>query len=271
MSGRVYFLGAAVLLVCASSAWSVKCRWTDRGADHLWDDPGNWEDGIVPGSGDYWLSTPYYARRTDWSLYKMVIQDGIDAVCGQAKNMNQLLLTITGGSLTVENEWKLGQDNGVGVEIEMSGGEVDVGGYMDLGGWSGAHSVGTLNISDGFFSVAGPLKMGTWDTTESHLNISGGVVSAGSLAIGPGPSSINISGGRLTLANNVTSQIAWHAGRGTITAFGGDGEIVYDYDVTTPGRTTVMAVPEPSGVLYLIAGWFVARRRRQHRRAIDGR
>ena len=77
----------------------------------------------------------------EWLTYenpdhRCAIQDGIDAVCKKAKNMRQIYIDITGVSLTILNEWKIGQDDGPGVIVNMSGGVVNVGTFMDLCGWS---------------------------------------------------------------------------------------------------------------------------------------
>jgi hypothetical protein len=265
------------VLVLTSNAY-CDCRWTDESGDHLWNNGLNWLEGYVPTSDDAFYSTPYYADRSTWGWgdedpawltyenpnHRCVIEEGIDAICKKAKNMRQIYLDITGGSLTVLNEWKIGQDDGPGVIVNMAGGTVNVGTYVHLGGWSANHSMGTLNMTGGAFIVEQDLRMASWDTTESYLNLYGGVVEVGDLIIDGDNGRIDITNGKLIIAADRVADIEWYAARDRITAFAGEGELLYDYDISNPDKTTVSAIPEPATVCLLgLGGLLLAGSRRR--------
>lgn len=271
IKGRDFFGG--YVLVLGVTLWGLfpvrvdaeYMRWTDGGYSHLWTERANWHTGQLPGPDDRFLSTPYYSGLpySKWLQYRLIIDEGVDAVCGSAKNMNQLTMDITGGSFTVMNEWKIGQDDGEGVIINMTDGLVNVGTYVDLGGWSENSSMGTLNMSGGTFSVSGSLRMGMWDTTRSFLNLDGGVVRVGTLDFGPGEALIDITEGMLVLPGNRTGTVDWCIDSGRIVAFGGTSGVLCDYNQTVSGHTVVKAVPEPATILILgVGGIGWVRRRR---------
>ena|GEM_PF-6186752 len=256
---------AVLILGCVanSSALGEICRWIDRGQTHRWNDKANWQNGHIPGSDDRFVSTPYYAMRPDWGLYRVLIDSTVWAECNNAKNMNQLVMDIVGGSFTVYNEWKIGQDNGQGAVINMSGGSVYVGGYVDLGGWAEGQSMGTLNMTGGVFTIIGVLKMGCFDATRSYLNLDGGTVSVGSLQFGGARAVIDITEGVLTLAGDQRGSVEYYVNSGHIRAYGGEVDVLYDYGETKPGWTTVRAIPEPATAVLLVLGVLVVSRRKR--------
>ena len=174
--------------------------------------------------------------------------------------MRQIYIDITGGSLTILNEWKIGQDDGPGVIVNMSGGVVNVGTFMDLCGWSENYSMGTLNMSGGTVNIEQDLRMGMWTTSHSYLNLEGGTIEAYDLEIGVGEAEIDITEGMLILSGNRTADIEWYAENGLITGYGGAGTVLFEY-LSSTNRTRVTAIPEPITILLLGLGVVILRRK----------
>lgn len=99
-----------------------------------------------------------------------------------------------------------------------------------------------------------------------EVYLSGGTISANQLLMKPNGGSANvildISGsGQFILDGDKTAAIAQYIGNGWLTGNGNDYEIMFDYDVTNPGKTTVF-VPEPTTICLLGLGIFGLIRRK---------
>ena len=59
---------------------------------------------------------------------------------------------------------------------------------------------------------------------------------------------MDITGGTLIIDDNVLDTVLEYRDNGLITAYGGAGTLLADYDDRTPGKTTVTAIPEPATI-----------------------
>ncbi len=274
MRKRILATICVASFLAAGSVLAGGGLWTGNGtAPYLWDDPLNWETG-VPAAGD----TVYITAAGTGTTKYPIIQDGIAAQAGtiilgwdnftpNPGDMTKLIMT--GGSLTTTSDMWIGKDDGndgnegPGI-FEISGGTVALGptGHLIVG----QGSAGTVNQTGGMVS---PWRLVLdWDSNSpGTYNLHGGIVhitdAAAPIHLRPG-SLLDIAGdGQLLMDSDQTAAILAGIDSGHITAFGGLGTVLYDYDVTNPGQTTVWAVPEPATLAMLAAaGLFLRRRRR---------
>lgn len=135
-----------------------------------------------------------------------------------------------------------------------------------VGEWFGnvaGPAAGTLTIAaGGDMVVTEQLNVGRWASQKSHVQINGGylyakylelnwagngsdvAIDGGVLEIGSWFTGGNIDikhSGLFVIAGDVTASIpAWIAG-GNLSAYNGTGSLLYDYNETIPGKTTIRA------------------------------
>jgi len=226
------------ILILGSVSNAEDIQWTDLGADHLWSTPDNWDLGRVPTLADeVRIDVPAAAAPNG-----PVIQDGIDA---KAKGIfteaaGEPTLTITGGTLEVA-EWIWLGDGADSFGIwDMSGGTVTVANEFELG-WGGG--AGTLTMTGGTIS-AGEAVIPTGSGALGKLYLYGGtynVTSAGGLSVKEN-GMIDITKGTLVLEGDDTAKINDLIAAGQITAYGSSGLFSLDHDQRNPGKTTLTAV-----------------------------
>ena len=98
---------------------------------------------------------------------------------------------------------------------------------------------------------------GTAGAGVGHVQLDGGLIDVtgnGGLIMSSS-GSVDITGGILKLNGEVTNMSVY----GNVTAYGGAGSFVYDYD---GARTTVTAVPEPTTLALIGLGSLLIRRKR---------
>jgi hypothetical protein len=190
-----------LLLGSVSSAEDIK--WTGLGADHLWSTPENWDLGRAPTLEDeVRIDVPEAADPNG-----PVIEEGIDA---QAKGIfteaaGEPTLTITGGTLEVA-EWIWWGDGADSFSIlDMSGGTVTVANEFELG-WGGGG--GTLTLTGGTIN-AGEAVVPTGSGAFGKLYLNGGtynVTKPGGLEVNA-TGLIDITQGTLVLEGDDTAKV----------------------------------------------------------------
>ncbi len=197
-----------------------------------------------------------------------IISNGISAKCNEIYigfYSGDGRVDMTGGSLAVGTGMVLGTHDGFYGEFNMSGGTVTLGTHLYIGLSGG--TTGTLNMTGGTMTL-NTLVMA--HSTSDHgmvLNIGGDATLSAldSWIDTTGKALINISdNGTLILNGDQISN--WRVPDleyyGTLTANGGTGTLVYDYNITNPGKTTITAIPEPMTLTLLGIGLLCVRRRR---------
>lgn len=149
------------------------------------------------------------------------ITTGVGQWMSVGYNRPATLIVETGGVLNSGGHmWNGMQNTGVG-EIFINGGTINVGQNFGLGWYNGSQNgVAHMYVNEGV------LNLNQWDNTSSIWDGSFLDIRFGTVIIG---------GDRVTAVEN-------YAAAGKILAFGGAGTLVYDYNVTNPGRTTITAM-----------------------------
>ncbi|MBN2315752.1 MAG: hypothetical protein JXM79_17620 [Sedimentisphaerales bacterium] len=227
---------------------SAMIFWDDGGPDHLWSTPANWSPDGIPTSVD-----PVSIDDPDKT--HCMITDGIIAECETLRVANSGATTnldISGGSLTASGAY-IGVDNESGHGIlNMSGGLFSTGSLQI--GWS---ATGTLNMTGGTIQLSDNLIVPGLRGTGT-VNLLGGTLYADDLQLTSENGSMNITTGTLILNGDDTNAIQTFIDDGWLTAYGGQGDVNMDYNVTNKGKTTVTATallnPKPADGTTVAAG-----------------
>jgi hypothetical protein len=217
MSERLYFLISLFLVLCmvsnVSAQWEEDIEWdNDDGlGDRLWDTAANWDLDRVPNLDDYYDVAIMDATYTDINNGP-IIQDGIDAECGwfemgYKRPADEVILTMTGGTLTAGGWIDVGGYNAGYFEFDMDGGEVTVIGAGE-GTWEGiwlafaGDAYGVMDVSGGDLDIFGGLWLG-WNANSYGLfNMTGGTYTGHYVYIGTweehgGAGRLNLHGGSM--------------------------------------------------------------------------
>ena len=175
-----------VSTLVASSASADEIWWVARGADDLWNTDRNWvtrvsrEFTIPDGEEPVYLS----------GLPAALIDDTFTSVAQTAAQTANFYVGGWGPSL---DSFRGGDPTGYLGVLDVTGGELDVNGYIRLG----IRGTGTINQSGGTVTSVSQITMGWLSTNSSGTyNLSGGIIDAPSLGIGVhGTGTFNMTGG----------------------------------------------------------------------------
>jgi autotransporter-associated beta strand protein len=214
---RVVFLLTLVLLSCGEG---LAQSWVG-GVSADWSNPNNWSPAGVPSGATATVNTSsgnlaaVLSTVTQQPSYLFVGN-------GTAGAMNLQ----TGGSLTVNGEMDVGNNNsGTGV-LSMSGGILTVNGWFEVGRLGGTTANGTISLTGGTLTQTG----GNFDIGEGTgmVNVSNAIVNVGGeLWVG------QLGNGTLTLANGGSinasnwAVVARGGGTGVFNLTGGAFTITY--------------------------------------------
>lgn len=220
-----------VLSLVLLNGASAQIMWDDDGADHLWGTPENWLGDTVPGP----LDSASIDQPADTHC---VIAEGITAECETLRVGNGGVptnLDITGGSLTAAGAYVGVDSPGGHGTLNMSGGLFSTGSLQI--GWRG---IGTLNMTGGTIELNDNLVVpGLTGTGEVKLR--GGTIYADELRLTSEAGLVDMGAGTLVLDGNDVETLQAFIDDGWLTAYGGQGTLHVDYDVTNAGQTTVTA------------------------------
>ena len=233
MFRKMAFLVSLVQLLVLLNSASALISWDDGGADSLWTTAENWSGDTVPGSIDP-------ASIDQPADTHCVIQDGIAAECDTLRVGNGSFTTnldITGGSLTAAGAY-IGVDNSSGHGIlNISGGLFSTGSLQI--GWAGT---GTLNMTGGVIELTDNLIV-PGGTGTGTVKLRNGTINASELRLTSALGLVDVGAGTLVLEGDDTETLETFIADGWLTAYGGQGILHVDYDVTNAGKTTVTATP----------------------------
>jgi len=259
MCKRIVYLFSLVLIL-SSISQAADVHWTGAGGNKLWTNPANWEFNKVPSIADnVFLNAP--AAKSG-----PVFQDGMDEkIVGLSTEVaGESTMTMTGGTLEMTDYIWWGDDKDSHAIFTMSGGTITVANEFELG-WGGG--MGTWNMTGGTVTC-GELVVPTDTGAAAELFLHGGTINVGSDGLEVNPvGMIDVGDGTLILEGDLTVQINDLIDAGQITAYGGGGLLVLDYDNRNPGKTTLSARwtgraynPTPAdgafyGDLWVTLGW----------------
>jgi hypothetical protein len=143
---------------------------------------------------------------------------GADAWSAIGYNNNAVMSVEDGGSASFGTHLWIGFDPGSDGTLNLSGGSVSVSGMVGLG-WNGG--TGTVNVN------GGSLNLAQFDATSS--------IQGASVLNVTGTGMVVITGNHLDSVNNYVSS-------GRITADGGAGTVVVNYNNLRLGKTTIYAL-----------------------------
>lgn len=211
---------------------AVETRWTDAGPDQLFSTPENWDPRAVPTAAD-----DMFVDGPDGTHCEVPV--GVDGQCGTLRvgnSGNTTHLDITGGTFAVKGGCYIGVDNPQGHGILNVSGGVFTSPDMNLG----LKATGTLNMTGGLVELGWDLKIPS-NSGTGKANLMGGTLKALNLSLTSPLGSVDITAGTMILEGDDVEALQSYIDDGRLTAYSGQGTLHMDYDVTTPGKTTVTA------------------------------
>ncbi len=255
---QVFVVAVFLFGLCASVfAAAPVTNWTLVGGSTDWNVAANWSKGHVPYNGA--LNATGYADLLNEEA-KINGATGTGPVIGDGDVVSAYRvfvsstgygeLTIDGGTL-LTNGYMTSAYNASDIAlITMESGSVQLGFTGGTNGhfYLGRYGTTTFNMSGGSFTITNDLNIGQYAGGNGTVNLSGGTLTASTLKE-TGTAHIDItSSGKLVLLGDDTAVVSTWIGNGWMTGNGNDYDIMYDYNITTSGATTVWVVPEPATI-----------------------
>jgi glycoprotein endo-alpha-1,2-mannosidase len=232
MLSRIVIIGV-VIFSFFGSAFAGDVQWNGT-FSRLWDVADNWDLNRVPDTGDRAI-----LANTPGPIIDSNTTAAVDTVTiggsGGTLDVNGGTLTASGSTAGID----IGYDAGTNGTLTINGGTVT----SNSDAYVGFNGTGTININAGTLNINGTLNIAyNSDTTVGQVNIHGGTLNCTDLIMAPwdGTAGIDITEGTLIVDGNKISTINSYVNlTGWITAYGGSGSVVFDYNVTNLGKTTV--------------------------------
>jgi hypothetical protein len=226
--------------VTAVSSGTVS--WDNGAGDNLWTTPDNWSSNTLP---DMTIGILVNTSGASPIINPPMEAAGFQIRVGATGGAN---LTMNGGTLDA-GEWLM-----IGTEqadrsgtFTMNGGMINLGCFNSGSGhlWIGQTGHGTFIMNGGTINAPGKFGLG-WTGGAADVHLDGGTVTAGSLSISS-LCHLDITGGTLVISGDQTAAINSYKDSGRITAFGGRGKLLCEYNVANPGKTTITAKAPVAG------------------------
>jgi hypothetical protein len=233
MCKKIFCLVSFILLV-SSVGYATDVHWTGAGGDRLWTNPANWEFNKIPSISDnVFLNAP---AAKNGPIYQEGMNLKINGLSTEVAG--ESTMTMTGGTLEITDYIWWGDDNNNHAIFTMSGGTITVNNEFELG-WGGG--TGTWIMTGGSVTC-GEFVVPTDTGAAAELFLHGGTINVGSDGLSVEPvGMIDIGDGVLILEGDLTEQINGLIEAGQIIAYGGGGMLIVDYGNINPDKTTLAA------------------------------
>jgi hypothetical protein len=236
MFNKIVIVCLVVLSICSSA---FAATWLGS-VSRAWNDGANWDIGIPPTQDEMALigSMPGPVVDSGTTAVASAVRIGISAGEDGAVEVNGGTLTSKSGSRI-----DIGYDVGKSGTLTINSGTVTSGSSV----YVGKNGPGTLNMNGGTLNatVSGTaLTIAQPVSSVGQVYLYGGTINCADLSMAPngGTAAMDITYGVLIINGDKTPTIDIYVNTNHwITAFGGTGTVVFDYDITNAGKTTVMA------------------------------
>ncbi len=227
----ICLISVILLLGVVGNALAVDIDWTNGGGDRLWRNAANWNFG-VPAAADKAAIRqggvgPIIDSSTSAVAANVVLGDWTSPAD---------TLDMTGGSLTTSDWFILGYGVTNNGTFTIGAGTASVGTNLFVG-FGGD---GQINMTAGTITIGSTLGIAQMAGSSGNVYLNGGIISCGSLSM-LNAAAMDIAGGTLIVNGNVTLTINSYISSGLLTGYGGSGTLAVDYNITSPGKTTVTA------------------------------
>ncbi|MHC4632483.1 MAG: hypothetical protein ACYS9C_14620 [Planctomycetota bacterium] len=225
----IYLIFFVLALSLVGNVQAQDATWTDATGDHNWFTPGNWSE---------FPTDAHWAKVRNGLPGPTIAGEGAVARRVHVGYSEGGALTVDGGTLVVgTDDLRLGKNGGSGI-LNMISGSISVARDLDVGGGE----PGIVNMTGGTITVSRDLEMPDSAGSTAEVNLNGGTISLGDdLSMGEG-GTLDITGGTLIINADALSAVQGYIDNGWITAYGGNGTVQLDYDVTNKGKTTLKGV-----------------------------
>lgn len=218
--------------------------WWYGSADNDWFNAGNYSINAVPDS----------TAGINWSISgvgttRKLIVDGGEAHCRALWSYNEYdsvsEMIMQSGTLEVEYSIIIGSGSPLGNSIlTVDGGDITCDSIMVGRNFNGsADGVGYLVVNSSSTVISTRQLDMNQSGADGIITLNDGLIEVGTGGLAMESShSIDIHAGTIILSGDQTALISGYINSGYIIAYGGAGTVNVDYNITTPGKTTVTGV-----------------------------
>ncbi len=264
-------LGVSSIASADTTTWKI----VPNGVDQAWNNSLNWSTHVPINDGI--SSVTLYASTTQANGPVITVaSQGEQIRCGGAGGPGGTTAHMTvmpGGSLTVGNFLLVAPDSTTGGgrngTLHMWGGEINLlalQGRLGIGNGLDSNKTGSQNITGTLDMTAGTINalamvIGA-NYTKGIAIMSGGTINTNAFdmrpdALNPNNPSLTMSATAKIIVNgDISAKVLGYQGNGWI-----NDEVQIDYNITNPGKTTLM-IPEPATLCLLGIGALSLLRRR---------
>lgn len=258
MDKRVVVLMTLVSMLLIGTAGAITWTGGVSPEDSAWMSAGNWDENRLPTAADQVNMIDQKWGASLWDP-NAVCKDMRIAVWG----FDGSLGIGTTGTLHCHGDLNIGVDGAqIGAmscngQITFEAGKNLLVGHTGVGYCSfGTGANVTTNIlhcghnGNGFVTIDGgtvtvdQFMFGKYGVGKGYFRLNGGEVTTRKLDFGPSNAKglMDVEDGTITISGDYTATANYLKSIARIQAYGGWGDLVMDYGVTTPGKTTVTAV-----------------------------
>jgi hypothetical protein len=228
----IYLIFFVLALSLVGNVQAQDATWTDASGDHNWFTPENWSE---------FPTDAHWAKIRNGLPGPTIASEGAVARRVHVGYAEGGALTVDGGTLVVGTDDLLMGKNGNTGTLNMNGGTITVARDLEVAGGN----PGFLNMTGGTIIVGDDFEIPESEgdgVSIAEVNLDGGTIIIGGDLHMFDQGSLDITAGTLIVDANAVSAVQGYIDNGWITAYGGDGTVQLDYDVTSAGQTTLKGV-----------------------------